>query len=264
MTALADLGTSFIGFAAMVPRIATAFFVLPLLSGDIVPPMVRNVFAVAVALTLVPLIASVADTSTLRSIALIPLIFKEAFIGLALAYAFSIIFWALAGAGEIIDAKIGTTIAQIADPIVGHQTTLTATFFTRLAAFLFVAFGGLPLFVGLLLQSYTVWPVYAPWPVLEFGEGNIFVLRFSELVSLMLLLASPVLLVLTLVEFGFGLVNRFAERLNVFTLSLAAKAWVSILVIVLALGTVVEYFLRWLASQRGLLETLKSFLATSY
>lgn len=260
MSAFTDFGTSFVSFAAMVPRIATAFIVLPLMSGDIVPPLVRNVFLVSISLTLYPLIASATDPVAISATALVPLIFKEAFIGLALAFSFSIIFWALAGAGEIIDAKIGTTIAQIADPIAGHETTLTASFYSRLAAYLFVAFGGLPMFVGLLLQSYTLWPVHAPWPLLEYSEDLLFVQRFSELVSLMLLLASPVVLVLTLVEFGFGLINRFAERLNVFTLSLAAKAWVSTLVIILILGTVVEYFLTWIASQRGLLDVMQSVL----
>ena len=263
MIEFAELGTSFVEFAAMVPRIATAFFVLPLLSGDIVPPLVRNVFLVAISLTLYPLAVSTADPVSISPAALVPLVFKEAFIGLALAFSFSIIFWALAGAGEIIDAKIGTTIAQIADPIAGHQTTLTASFYSRLAAYLFVAFGGLPMFIGLLLQSYAIWPVHAAWPVLQFNDGLLFVRRFSELVSLMLLLASPVLLVLTLVEFGFGLINRFAERLNVFALSLAAKSWVATFVIILILGTMVEYVLRWIASQRGLLELMRPVLAVN-
>ncbi len=264
MTTFPEFGTTFVGFATMVPRIATAFFVLPLMSGDIVPPLVRNVFLVSVSLALYPMIAHGVDPVSIRAAPLVSLIFKEAFIGLSLAYAFSIIFWALAGAGEIIDAKIGTTIAQLADPIVGHQTTLTANFFTRLAAFLFVAFGGLPLFIGMLLQSYVLWPVHAPWPLLEYGRDLFFVQRFSELVSLMLLLAGPVVLVLTLVEFGFGLVNRFAERLNVFALSLAAKAWVSTFVIILMLGTVAEYFLNWIASQDGLLSALQAVLAVDH
>ncbi len=260
MSALELYGGSVVDLALSLPRIVVAFIVLPLMSGDIVPPMVRNVFTVVIALSLLPLLAGAGPVGA-SSPGILSLFLKEAFIGLAIAFTFSIFFWALEGAGEIIDAKIGTTLAQIVDPVLGHQTTLTATFFARLAAFLFVASGGLQIFIGLLLQSYLVWPVDAALPVLDWSSDVIFVTRFSDLVVLMLLLASPALVLLSLVEFGFGLVNRFAERLNVFSLSFAVKAWLSTFIIIVVLGVIVEQLLHWLASQTGLLDELQRTLS---
>ena len=255
MNALELYAGSITDLALSLPRIIVAFIVLPLIAGDIVPPMVRNVFAVVIALSLLPLLGG-AEPIAASALGVLSLFLKEVLIGLGIAFTFSIFFWALEGAGEIIDAKIGTTLAQIADPVLGHQTTLTATFFARLAAFLFVATGGLQIFIGLLLQSYVVWPVNSPFPVLEWSTDVIFVTRFSDLVVLMLLLASPALVLLSLVEFGFGLINRFAERLNVFSLSFAVKAWLSTFVIIVMLGVVVDQLLHWLAGQSGLLDEL--------
>ena len=247
---------SFVSLAAAVPRIAVAFVILPLLTREVVPAIIRNVFIFSLALALYPLISISSDLSGLSAVGFIPLVVKESVIGLMIAYTCSIIFWALQGAGEIIDAKIGSTTAQIVDPVLGHRTTLSATFFSRLAAYLFVALGGLSVFLGLLLQSYTIWPIDAPLPVLRWKDDLIFVQRFSDLFAIMLVLAAPVLVVLSLVEFGFGLVNRFAERLNVFSISMSVKSWIAILVIVLALSTMVDYVLRWLANQAGLLDRL--------
>ena len=260
MSGLDAFGVSLIGFAATVPRIAVAFVVLPLLTGEVAPPLVRNVFVVSLAFAVHPLLAMTTDLSGLTAAGFVPLVVKESVIGLMIAYTFSIVFWALQGAGEIIDAKIGSTTAQIVDPVLGHQTTLTATFFSRLAAYLFVAFGGLSVFLGILLQSYAVWPVDAAFPELKWSADLLFVRRFSDLVSMMLLLAAPVVLVLGLVEFGFGLVNRFAEQLNVFSLSLSVKAWIATLVIALAISTVVEYVQRWLADQVNVLDALSGLL----
>lgn len=249
-------GVPLIGFAATVPRIAVAFAVLPLLTREVAPGIVRNVFAVSLTFALYPLVTATTDLSGMAATAFVPLVVKEAVIGLMIAYTFSIVFWALQGAGEIIDAKIGSTTAQIVDPVLGHQTTLTATFFSRLAAYLFVAFGGLSVFLGILLQSYAVWPVDAPFPELRWSADLLFVRRFADLVSIMLILAAPVILVLGLVEFGFGLVNRFAEQLNVFSLSLSVKAWIATFIIALTISTIVDYVQRWLADQVDLLDAL--------
>lgn len=256
MDELRLLSGSFTGFAASVPRIAVAFVVLPLLARDVVPTIVRNVFVVSLAISLYPLIAATTDLSELSPSGLAGLVLKESVIGLMLAYVFSIVFWALEGAGEIIDAKIGSTTAQLVDPVLGHQTTMTATFFSRLAAWLFVALGGLSVFLGLLLRSYTVWPIDAPLPPLVWRDDVIVVQRFSDLFAMMLVLAAPVLVVLSLVEFGFGLVNRYAERLNVFSISMSVKAWIALLVVVLALSTMLDYIMRWLAGQADLLGAL--------
>lgn len=260
MMQLEVIADSFVGLAAAIPRLAVAFVVLPLLSAGVVPPLVRNVFIFSLALGLYPLITSTSELSGISAIGFIPLVLKESIIGLMIAYIFSIVFWALEGAGEIIDAKIGSTTAQIVDPILGHQTTLTATFFSRLAAYLFVALGGLSVFLGVLLRSYSIWPIDAPLPVLLWNHDLVFVRRFSDLFVIMLVLAAPVLVVLSLVEFGFGLVNRFAERLNVFSISMSVKAWIAILTVVLALSTIVDYVMRWLADQANLLNTLAPVL----
>ena len=57
MNAAEELASALQSFAVAVPRIAVAFAVVPLLTREVAPPIVRNGFAVALALALYPLVA---------------------------------------------------------------------------------------------------------------------------------------------------------------------------------------------------------------
>ncbi len=247
--------------AVTLPRMAAAFIVLPLLTQDTIPSLVRNIFLVSLAIVVFPFINQ--ELSAISGIALAPVILKELFIGLVIGFSFSIVFWALEGAGQVIDNAIGSTTAQIVDPLMGHQVTLTGAFLSRLAVYLFITFGGLLIFLELLFLSYTVWPIAELLPNIQALGQVFFIERFADLMRLTLLLAAPALAVLTLVEFGLGFVNRYAQQLNVFSLSMPVKAWLGIFIVLLMLGNIVEILLEDLGSQRNLLETLQQILPAS-
>ena len=243
-----------VSVGVVLPRIAAAFLLLPYFAPDTIPPLVRNVFFVSVALVLMPFVLQQPPAPT--GTALVPLLLKEIFIGTAIGFAFGIVFWALEGAGQIIDTKIGSTTAQLVDPLTGLQTTLIGGYLARLAGYLFAAFGGLQMFVDLVLSSFQVWPLFAPFPDLSAAREMFFIQRFDELMRISLLLAAPVLCALTLLEFGLGFINRYAPQLNVFMLSLALKSWLAIFILVLAVGNMAAFILDWLGDQRGLLQLL--------
>lgn len=260
MSDYTTLHASVVNMAVVLPRIAAAFLILPLLTAEVLPSLARNIFLVSVAISVYPFVAASGQGTAVTGIGLGPLVLKEMFIGVIIGYAFSIVFWAMEGAGQVIDAKIGTTTAQLSDPLSGHQTSLNGAFLSHLAAFLFVATGGFGVFLGLLLESYVLWPVKSSFPELSALGPVFFVSRFDELMQLTLLLAAPALALLTLVEFGLGFVNRYAEKLNIFSLSMSIKAWLGTFVLLLMLAVLVEFFVDWMAAQQGLLDTLRQIL----
>jgi type III secretion protein T len=244
----------FVSFALVLPRIAAAFLLLPYFSSDAIPPLARNIFFVSLALAVIPLVLAAPPPPSLTGTALIPIVLKEIFIGVTIGYTFGIVFWALEGAGQVIDAKVGASPAQLVDPVTGTQTTLIGAYLGRLAAYLFAAFGGLHVFVDLLMASFKAWPPIALLPNLQAVGELFFIQRFDELMRLTLLLAAPALSLLTLLEIGLGLTNRYAPQLNLFTLSMSLKTWLAVLILLLTLGTVVQFILDWLADQRGILQ----------
>jgi type III secretion protein T len=238
-----------------LPRIAAAFLVLPFFGADAMPAMVRNSFFVALALVVAPLAAASAPAA-LPVGAWPAIVAKEVFVGLMIGFAFGVVFWAIAAAGSIIDAKAGAT-GTVYDPLAGHQTSLTGQFYARLGGWIFMASGGFLVFLDVLLGSYALWPVASGWPKLS-GLGERFVIDgFARLMALALLVAAPVLAVLLLVDFAFGLVNRYAPQLNAFALSLGVKSWLATLVVLLGLGVVVEFVVKRVAAESALLESLR-------
>ena len=220
-------------------RIALAFAMLPLFSTETVPPLVRN--SILLSLGLVSLALQPAlDLKLFTAVDWIAVFAKEAFVGLLIGFFFGSILYALEAAGQIIDAKIGATMAQVVDPLSGHQTSLNGAFLGRMANLVFIFSGGLSLLVGVLLESYAIWPIAATFPHLAPAGLGLFEAEFSRLMVLATLMAAPILAVLFVIDLGLGLVNRFAQQLNVFQLSLSIKSFTGTAMILLLLTGYVQ------------------------
>ena len=259
MTAMAGIGTTFTSIALVLPRIVSAFGVLPLLTGRDIPPLVRNSFFVSLAVMVYPLAA----TTTLGNTGSVPwplIVVKELMIGLYLGFVFSAVFWAMSAAGNLIDTKVGSNFAAVLDPIQGHQTSLTGELLSQVAAWLFMASGAFTLFIELLMTSYTVWPVAHLLPPFKAAASELAIDEFGALMVTTLLLAAPALVVMSLIDLALGLVNRYAQQLNVFSLTLSIKAWVSTWIVLLSIGSFVTVVMHRLFENRGLLSELRRVL----
>jgi len=229
-------------------RIAVAFMLMPIFSPDLIPAMVRNSILVSlgiVSLTLQPTL----DVSMMGPGQWGAMFAKEVFVGLVIGFFFGAVLWALEAAGQIIDTKVGATMAQIVDPLSGHQTSLNCAFLGRLAGIVFIFSGGLSLLVHVLMESYALWPVAAPMPTLDARGLALFEAEFGRLMVLATLFAAPVLTVLFLIDVGLGLINRFAQQLNVFTLSMSIKAFAATAIILLLVGSFIEAITRDILSR---------------
>lgn len=244
--------------AVSTTRVATTFLLMPLLSPQTVPAMVRNsiflVFGLAV-LTMQPQVAQM----TLPTVQWILLFGKEALVGVVIGFFFATMLWAFEAAGQIIDTKVGATMAQVVDPLSGHQTSLNGEFLGRLANFVFMFSGGLLLLVGTILDSFVIWPIGSLTPVLTMSSLSLFEGEFTRLMTLAVLFASPVLVVLFVTDGALGLVNRYAPQLNVFSLSLSIKAWLATLIILIMMTGLMQTLLNEIMGRHDtVLEVLKA------
>ncbi len=242
---LSDLAL-LIGLA--VTRIAVAFLLIPIFTSELIPAMIRNAIFIALALLIVA-VQPVIDVKTMTSLGWLKLFFKEAFIGLVIGFFFGAILWAFEAAGQIIDTKVGATMASIVDPLSGHQTSLTGAFLGRLANFVFMFSGGLMLLTGTIIESYGLWPIASELPDLKRLSVTMFEAEFGRLMLLMLAIAAPALVLLFLIDAVLGLINRYAQQLNVFSLSMSIKAWASTAIVLLMLGVIVQLLVSEIAAR---------------
>lgn len=256
------LGDPLVALGLTVPRIAGAFIMLPLLTRQNMPAMVRNSFLVSLAIVALPVALTGLPDTPMAATDMAPIVLKELFIGIAIGFVFGIVFWAIGAAGAILDTQIGMGMASIFDPVQGHQTSLHGQFLSQLAAWLFMASGAFLVFLDLLLTSYSVWPVISFFPDIKVAGMHLFVGQFSYLMTAAVLLAAPAIVIMVIIDLSFGLVNRYAPSLNVFALTLPLKAWLATAVILLMIGALVEFVLGRLGDSRGFLEVLQKALGT--
>jgi type III secretion protein T len=255
------LGNQLNGIALTLPRIVAAFLVLPLMTAETVPALVRNSFYVSLAILVYPLAAAASPSTTIMTGATWVLVLgKEIFVGLLIGFCFGTVFWALGAAGSVIDTKAGSSMAMDMDPIAGQQTTITGVFLMQVATWLFMVSGAFMVFLDLLMSSYAIWPVASMLPPLRAGGMEFFVGQFNYLMTAVLVFSAPALVVMSLVDLALGLVNRYAQQLNVFSLAMPIKSWLSSWVLLLALGAMIEVVMRKLYENRGLLVMLKRIL----
>lgn len=207
-------------------RVIGAFLLIPLFTQEVVPPLVRN----AVFMSLAALAMALQGPALLNaqmpwgdSWGLLLRFGREIFLGVALGFFWAVMLWAFEAAGQIIDTKVGATLAQIVDPLGGHQTSLSGALLSRLAGWVFMSGGGFMLMVGSLLDSYTLWPMSTRTLTLLPKSQLLFETAFGQLMALALLIAAPALLLSWVMDLALGLVNRFAPQLNLQSIASSLK-----------------------------------------
>ena len=243
----------------VLPRVLPIMMIVPAFSSTVLTGLVRNGFMAVLILFIGPAL----DLSTLNDVAPLmwaALMAKETLIGILLAYAFGAVMWAIATAGSLIDFQTGASNQAFFDPIAQYETGPSAGFLNLLAITLFVTSGGLHLLLSALFESYRIWPVASFAP--HFAPALLpFIARGATSVMMWTVkLAAPVVMVLVLIELGFGLVSRAMPQLNVFMMSQAVKSAVAVLMMALFLPFVYASLHAYLGPDNTLLELLKSML----
>ncbi len=241
-------------------RFGFAFVLVPVFARDVIPPTVRNAIILTlggVAFVMQPSV----DPNGMGAIQWARMLLKEAAAGLVIGFFFGTLLWAIEAAGEIIDAKVGATIGQVLEPMGGNMTSLNGALLGRLANVIFCASGGLLLLVGTVIESYAIWPIAADWPSLDMGSLAVFENEFGRLMMLAFLVSAPILMVLYVIDAGLGLLNRFAQQLNVFSLSLSLKSWAATLLLVMLIPVIAQAVVNDLAERGGVVKAVIGALA---
>lgn len=225
--------------ALLMSRMLVAFSVIPLFVGDSVPGFIRISFVAGLSCALLPLALADNALLTVPLTGMLVYVAKETFIGLVLGLAASASFWALHIAGSIIEYQAGLTMATTIDPLTAHEDSLVGGLLMRLFTALFLVTGGLLSLIGMLFESYRVWPLASLTPIAGKMElVEVLLGNFGEMLATALKVATPFLVVMLLFELALGLLSRFAPQFNAFFLSLPLKA-VALAAVLLIYGMVV-------------------------
>ncbi len=254
---LASLERFFSSVVLTLPRLFAIFAVVPFLSGGMITGTVRNGLLLLLALFMSPVAGDMPQASIGTWVLIAS---KEAFIGLLLGLGFGIFIWAVQSVGDLIDFQTGSSNASFFDPVAGHENGPTGEFLGWMVITLFVSAGGLLAMLGVIVDSYRLWPVASFFPNLGLVIEQFAIRQGDTLFLWIVKLASPVIFVLLLVELGMGLVSRVAPQLNVFVFSQPLKSLLAHLMMLLFVFFVYESLQEFLRPENGVLDFLRATL----
>jgi len=147
----------------------------------------------------------------------------EVLIGFLIGFVANIIFTAVQAAGELIDLQMGLSVASAFDPLFGASISIIGRMSFYIAITVFLMANGHHMLLTFLQQSFKLFPpgsmVNLTSPAL-INELTSVVARFW-LISIQL--AGPIILLIFLSDFSFGIVSRVAPQVNVFMLGFQVK-----------------------------------------
>ena len=216
-----------LGFA--LPRFLGVFTILPLLSREALPTMLRAGVASCFAMFLVP--GLLEEASRQRGVMeTVVILAREVILGVLIGFVLAVPLWPGEAMGDFVDTQRGASMGQMLNPLTGHETSPLGQLFNQaVVTFVFVT-GGFALVLGVIYDSYALWPVFARWPGMGHDAPAILLGQLDRLMHLTVLLASPVIFAMFLSESGLALVSRFVPQLQVFFLAMPIKSAVAFLV----------------------------------
>ena len=227
--------------ALSIPRMLVIFNTLPFLRSEVFPGLVRSSFAIGMAALAYPIVESGYPAEGLTAFTTVGILLKEVFVGLAIGYTVAVLFWVVESVGFLVDTQRGATMAGALMPTFGEQSSPLANFLGHTVAVLFIVGGGFLVFLDVLLQSYSAWPVFSFFPTLGDDLALFFLSELDLLMYLTLFLAAPMLIAMFISELALGVIGRFVPQLQVFFLALPIKSAVAFFVLALYVGVVLRY-----------------------
>jgi flagellar biosynthetic protein FliR len=195
-------------------RLSAFFLSAPFFGAAAIPVQARVIASVVIAFGFYGLI-EVPDPQNLPFLGMVEVALIEVAIGLSLGLAFTIVFSAVALAGEKIAASAGLGFAAQMDPNSGGQTPVISQFLNLFAIAAFLSLDGHLHMIALIRMSYEVLPLGQPFQFSVFVSGGLTAAGHMFTIASQLML--PVVSILLLANITVGVVTRSAPQLNLFS-----------------------------------------------
>ena len=230
------------GFMLVIARVAPLFLVAPMFSSKMVPARVKGIAAVGLSVGMAPL-AMKGQHVSLDVMGLTALIAKEFIVGLAFAYALSVLFAAVSAAGSMADTLIGFSFGALVDPVTGNNASVLSQAYSLVGVAVFIAINGDAWVIQGLHHTYDLVPLTGT-PALGSMVAGV-QHAFTGIFVAAIELAAPVMLAVIITDAAFGAVARVVPQLNVFAVGFPAKVTVGLLII----GVSLPFAAGWISDQ---------------
>ncbi len=235
-------GNELTGFILVLARVTPLFFIAPLFSSQMIPPRVRGIVAVAIAVGLTP-IAMQGQHVPSQPLLLAGMVVEGMLVGLAFAFTLAVLMAALESAGAVIDVVSGFSYGTLINPMNGESSAVISRFYSLVGTLIFLIIGGDAWTLRGLGRTFQLVPLTQAPEMRSLVGGAEHV--FANVFAAALEIAAPVLVALLITDVAFGIVSRVVPQMNVFAVGFPTKVAVALLVV----GASLPFVSNWISDQ---------------
>lgn len=208
-------------FMLVLMRISVFLFMFPIFSSNVFPPTLKVGFALVLSLLFYSVVPVDLDRFPMDVVSFGLLITAELMIGMTLGLCLRIFLASIQLAGQVIGFQIGFAMINVVDPTTGSNVTIMDQLGYWVCLIVFLILNGHHIVIMSLIDSFELVPMGffmmhdALTPKILEVAGELFVLAIK--------IGAPVIVALTFVNVGFGLVSKFSPQMNVMIVAFPVK-----------------------------------------
>jgi len=228
-------------FFLVFARVGAVIMLLPGFGEAYVSARIRLLFALALSLVLLPILAKLLPAMPASPFELAIHFGIEILIGLFIGGAVRILISALQMAGTVVAYQTSLANAFVYDPASAQQSAISSTFLATTGVMLIFTTNLHHLMLGGIVESYQLFAVGKSLPVGDMSEtaarllGRAFVLAMQ--------IAAPFVVVGLLFMIGVGLLNRLIPQVQIFFVAMPMQIAIGFFVLMLTVSAAMMWFL---------------------
>lgn len=235
------LVTGVFAFLLMFVRLGTAMMIMPGVGDSFVPQNIRLFMALGMSFVLMPVVQQFVPSPLPAFPVIFSLIMMEFVVGLFIGTVARIFMSALDVAGMLIATTSGLANAQVFNPSLATQGSITGAFLSMVGVVLLFVTNLHHLLIYGLVESYHMFPV-GEVPS-SGGMAELITRAFSASFMIGFQIAIPFLVVAMLLYIGMGVLSRLMPQVQVFILALPVQIMLSMLTLALVLSSAMLFWL---------------------
>ena len=215
-----EVYTALPAFLLVLSRVAGLMLASPLFSGTMLPTPINVILALAISLSIFPLMAGgLVVPVTLGSAA--AGMAGELAIGLVLGLGVTLVFTGAQVAAQLISQQAGIALGEVFNPMMESSSTEVSQLYFLVAMAVFLAVDGHHALIRALLDSFATIPPLGFKPDASLLELVVELLTLSFIIAVRV--GGPVMLALLLALLTLGFISRTMPQLNLLTFGFPLK-----------------------------------------
>ena len=212
---------------------------MPVFGDGRVPAQVRILLAFVISLLIAPMMKGMPALDPL-SAGMMVLTLEQLLFGLLFGLCIQMLFMVMTMAGQILSMQMGLAMAVMNDPSNGDTAPIVSQIMLVFCSLLFLGLNGHLVTLDVLVQSLRTWPPGTSLYVLDL-KGVIGLFGWS--IGAALILTLPAVVAMLMVNLTFGVLNRTAPSLNIFSLGFPMTLLLGLLTMAISISGVPARYL---------------------